>query len=183
MSQAKRTYKGIDLSNIIRFDYDHTHGWQVRMQYDNKTYNRFFADGQHGGKVGALHEAAKYRDQLYAWRKSRPPVDRTANTPESYETRSCFYKARNSIGVTGVSRRDRPDRSPFYEASAYVEKGNQDNFYAATSKYGELGAFLRAVQWRRAKMKAIHGDRWDEDHFNQQVDAYIDTLKPSKVAS
>ncbi len=48
---------------ISRHDYNHTHGYCVRI-FDQCTggTNKLFSDGQHGGKLGAYWASIAYRD-------------------------------------------------------------------------------------------------------------------------
>ena len=49
---------------VIRIDTDSTHGWQVRVYRDGKTYTRMFSDSQFGGRSSAFDEAKRYRAEL-----------------------------------------------------------------------------------------------------------------------
>ncbi len=49
---------------VIRIDSDSTHGWQVRVYRDGKTFSRLFSDKKWGGKDKAFEAAQAYREEL-----------------------------------------------------------------------------------------------------------------------
>ncbi|WP_397547717.1 AP2 domain-containing protein [Rhodothermus marinus] len=82
--------------NIFRIDVHATHGWQVRIQRQNKSYTQFFSDKKYGSPKKAFEAALAYRDQLL--QELPPPIDPTARlrTPEVRQ------KAAASINRSGV---------------------------------------------------------------------------------
>ena len=119
-------------------------GWEVRMQRRGKKYEKFFADGQHGGRRAALQAAKIYRDDLEE--KLRPyTVKELARTPS----------VRNKSGIVGVRRATQVEETAdyvytynFWIAQWIDGKGKRKTRSFSVDKYGEEEAYLRAVQAR-----------------------------------
>lgn len=87
---ASSEYKGIS-----RIDHDgkHTHGWYVRVFFNNKQHSKLFSDAMHGGREKALKKAVKYRNDL----------EKELGKPWS-DRRIVASNKRNKTGVVGVMR-------------------------------------------------------------------------------
>ena len=153
------------LPNITRIDHAHTHGWQVRVQYDGEVHGRFFADKKHGGKLQALEEARANRNRI------REELDEKSSTkPDEYETRFLYQDPRNnSTWVVGVYRTLKKMRSgnryPYYETTVHVEKGRAVTRARSVQEHGETDAFLQVCRIRRDHMREIYGSRFDEKNL------------------
>ena len=74
-----------------------THGWQVRVIRRGIAINEFFSDAKFGGRAGALSEAMHFRDATV---RDLRPYSRS----ELARRRT----ARNTSGIPGVRRRNKP---------------------------------------------------------------------------
>ena len=140
------------MHRISRIDDDrtHTHAWLVRVQRRNRIHHRYFSDRVHGGKRLALAVATAYRETLV---QTLPELTR----PEVCRIR----KKNNRSGVSGVSRHEAPGRTPTSPRLAYwlaqwpIGNGRAKQRKFGVKKYGEKGAYLRALQARRAALTAL----------------------------
>ena len=151
---------------VIRIDSGSTHGWQVRVYRDGKTYSRLFSDRKHGGRVLAFEAAVAYRSEL---------EDEVAALPAAPPTRRLIRHNRsNTSGVIGISRTHKRDRRGIahevYAVSWNPEPGVARGTSFSIKRYGEDTAFRLACQLRWEKMKAIHGDRYP-------VESYLDLYR------
>ena len=141
------------MSGISRIDSGSTHGYFVRGYRNGKTYSKLFSDRKIGGKGKALVAAKEYRDNLTEELAAIPKKQR--------QERVVTTDARNTTGELGVSRiRKKSASGAIYECYS-VSWRPEPNKQCATSfsiaKYGEKGAFQRAVAHRRKMMREIHG--------------------------
>ena len=151
---------------VIRIDSDSTHGWQVRVYRDGKTYSRLFSDKKCGGREKAFDAAKAYRATL---------VEEVAELPAAPRRRRLIRRNRNnSSGVVGVSRTFKQDRRgvrhEVYAVSWNPEPGVARGTSFSIKRYGEDTAFRLACQLRWEKMKEIYGDRYE-------VESYLDLYR------
>lgn len=140
------------MRQISRVDDDqtHTHAWLVRVQRRNRSHHRYFSDLIHGGKRQALVAAMAYRETLL---QTLPGLTRK----EICRIR----KKNNRSGVSGVSRHEAPGRTPtsprtaFWLAQWPIGDGRAKRRKFGVKRYGEQGAYLRALQARRAALAAL----------------------------
>jgi len=142
---------------VIRIDSDSTHGWQVRVYRDGKTFSRLFSDKKWGGRDEAFEAAATYRKDL---------VDEVSQLPAKPRRRRLIRSNKsNTSGVVGVSRTYKRDRRGIrhevYAVSWNPEPGVARGTSFSIKRYGEDTAFRLACQLRWKKMKEISGDRSD----------------------
>ena len=139
--------------HIYRIDHQKswTHSWLVTIQCRGRIYNRQFSDGVHGGKQQALEAAKTYRDNL-----------RSTLQPWTRQELCSVKKKNNRSGVSGVTRikvsqkiRGRTLSLHFWLAQWPIggSKAKQKKF--SIKKYGERGAFLRALAVRRHALKTL----------------------------
>lgn len=141
------------MKQIYRIDHEpsHTHSWFVTVQRRGRVYRRQFADTVYGGKRKALGVAESYRDRLIA--HLRPLTRREI----------CRIKKKNNrSGVSGVTRidametdRGRPRRRQYWLAQWPIGSGKAKQRRFSVTRYGEQGAFQRAVQARREALRAL----------------------------
>ena len=135
------------MHHIGRIDHDRTnrHGWRVTIQRWNRISIRNFSDRHYGGRDQALAAAQVYRDELLA---QRAPMTRRA--------RCTILKKNNQSGVSGVTRLEprahgrEQTLGPAYWVARWPGEGRrirQRRF--SVTKYGEWGAYLKAVQARQ----------------------------------
>jgi hypothetical protein len=138
---------------IYRVDQDSsgTHSWLVTIHRRGRIYNRHFSDRPHGGKRNALEAAKAYRDRLVSELRpfTRPEV--------------CSIKKKNNrSGISGVSRidvwektRGRISRRVYWDVQWPIENGKARHKKFSVKKYGERGAFLRALQARKQALRDL----------------------------
>jgi hypothetical protein len=151
MTRPASGHKGIS-----RIDHEgkHTHGWYVRVCFDRKLYSRFFSDGAHGGKEKALKKALKHRNDLEK-QLGKPRTDRIIVVSNN----------RNSTGIIGVQRVHRVARlkngakisGAVYEVTWSPEPNVIKKTSFSIEKFGEEGAFYRAVELRQKVEKKVYG--------------------------
>jgi hypothetical protein len=131
-----------------------THGWLVTIQRRGVIYRKHFSDGVHGGRTRSYSAAKAYRDDVIA----RHP-------PFSMREYSSIIKKSNRSGVVGVCRycasetRDLPEDQQrwFWVASWPLPSGKRKRVKFAINKYGEDGAFKRALKARRQAVRDLEG--------------------------
>lgn len=119
-------------------------GWEVRIQRRGRKYEKFFADGQHGGRRAALQAAKIFRDDMEE--RLRPyTVKELARIPS----------VRNKSGIVGVRRAVQVEETDeyvytyaFWIAQWTDGKGKRKTRSFSVEKYGEDEACRRALQAR-----------------------------------
>lgn len=151
---------------VIRIDSDSTHGWQVRVYRDGKTYSKLFSDRKCGGREDAFEAAKAYRHTLEAEVAELPAVAKKRRLVRANRS--------NTSGVVGISRTFKRDRRgvrhEVYAVSWNPEPGIARGTSFSIKRYGEDTAFRMACKLRWEKMKEIHGDRYD-------VSSYLDLYR------
>ena len=140
------------MHGITRIDHEtsHTHSWLVRIQRRNRMHCRHFSDAVCGGKRQALQAAKAYRDSLI---QQHPPLSLT-----DFCT---IRKKTNRSGVSGVTRHEAPGRTPasprrlFWLAQWPIGGGKAKKRKFSIKRYGERGAYLRALRARRAALTTL----------------------------
>lgn len=140
------------MRRIYRIDHEasRTHSWFVTIQRRKRIVHRHFSDGVHGGKLKALAAAKAYRNQLMN-------DLRTLSRKEVCEIR----KKNNRSGVSGVSRHEAPGRTPtsprhiFWLAQWPIGNGKAKKRKFSVKRYGERGAYLRALKARRHALATL----------------------------
>lgn len=139
--------------HIYRIDHQrsHTRSWYVTIQRRGRVYHRHFTDSVYGGKSKALYAAKIYRDSLM--RCLRPLTQ-----PE----RSRVKKKNNRSGVSGVTRIDAmetsrvgPHHRQYWLAPWPVGNGKAKMKKISINRYGERGAFQRALRARQEALKRL----------------------------
>lgn len=139
--------------HIYRIDHDksHTHSWYVTIQRRGRVYHRHFTDSIYGGKSKALNAAKGYRDSLINCLR---PLTR----PEYCRIR----KKNNRSGVSGVTRIDAGENSRgrryhrrYWLAQWPIGNGKARKKKFSIQRYGERGAFQRALRARREALKRL----------------------------
>jgi hypothetical protein len=139
---------------IYRIDRDasRTHSWLVTIQRRGRIYNRHFSDRIYGGKRNALDGAKAYRDRLAS---RLPPLTR--------QEVCAIRKKNNRSGVSGVMRVDVEEKSRcrlyrriYWDVQWPIGNGKARHKKFSVKKYGERGAFFRAVRVRKQALEALH---------------------------
>jgi hypothetical protein len=148
---AKSGHKGI--SRIDQPERN-THGWYVRVHFNNTKRVKFFSDKTHGGKEEALEQAVLYRNQAEK-ELGKPRTNRLviARNP------------RNRSGITGIQRKTKKIRTEagervirnVYEITWSPEPGRMKRAWVSIDEYGEEAAFRKACAIRREKEKEMYG--------------------------
>ena len=147
------------MCGIYRIDHEksRTHSWLVTIQRRGQVYNRHFADRVYGGKRKALEAAKAYRERLSSELK-----------PLTRQELCAIRKKNNRSGVSGVTRIDVQEKSRgrlyrrvYWDAQWPIGNGTARHKKFSIKKYGERGAFLRALKARRKALKALdHPHNW-----------------------
>jgi hypothetical protein len=146
-----------EFKGISRIDNEgkQTHGWFVRVFFNNRQHSKLFSDASHGGREKALKKAVKYRNEL----------EKELGKPRS-DRRIVLSNKRNQTGVLGVQRvfknpSVKSDPDPFAGAAYEVTWSPEANMLRKISfsiaKYGEEEAFRRAVDYRQRIEKKVYG--------------------------
>lgn len=152
MTRSISGYKGISRIDHAK---KHCHAWYVRVCFDRKLYSKLFSDASNGGKEKALKLSIKYRNDLEK-KLGKPRTDRIIVVSNN----------RNTTGVIGVQRTIKKgvsvrDGNLLDGASYEVTWSPEPNILRKTSfsieKYGEEGAFQKAVALRQKVEKKIYG--------------------------
>lgn len=142
-----------NLYGIYRIDHDksRTHSWLVTIQRRGSIYHRHFADRLHGGKRKALEAAKACRDRLAS--QLRPLTRRELCS---------IRKKNNRSGIAGVIRvdveensRGRLYRRIYWDAQWPIGNGKARHKKFSVKKYGERGAFLRALKARKQALLVL----------------------------
>lgn len=142
-----------NLYGIYRVDHDtsRTHSWYVIVQRRHHIHRRHFSDQQHGGKRKALEAAKTYRETLLA--RLRPLSRREV---------CVIRKKTNRSGVSGVVRiealerdRGRIRHRVYWDVQWPVGNGKARHKKFSVKKYGERGAYLRALRARQQALLAL----------------------------
>jgi len=140
---------------ISRIDSNSTHGWFVRGYRNGKTYSKLFSDSKWGGRDKAYKAAEAHRDQLVEHLKTIPAEPKTRRMIQS--------NSRNSSGILGVCRTAKKSANgkvnECYSVSWRPVPGVQKCTSFSIRKYGEQGAFERAVAHRKKMLKEIQANR------------------------
>lgn len=141
------------MKHLYRIDHDHshTHSWYVTIQRRGRIHHRHFTDSVYGGKRKALDAAKVYRDSLI-----------TSLRPFTRPERCMIKKKNNRSGVSGVTKIDtwEHDRGRRYHRRYWLAQWPIGNGKARRKKfsiirYGERGAFHRALRARREALKSL----------------------------
>ena len=119
----------------------HGVGWYTRVTFRGRTMSKYFADGTHGGKGGAFDRAVAWRDATEQ-AIGKPRTDRMLPSTSS----------RSQTGVAGVYK----SRNS-YVVAWMPEAGVIRREFISCTKYGEEGAFKRAVELRRKRERLVYG--------------------------
>ena len=128
-----------------------THSWLVTIQRRGHIYNRHFSDRLHGGKRKALEAAKAYRARLVSQLK-----------PLTRQELCAIRKTNNRSGVSGVIRvdvlekiRGRLYRRIYWDVQWPIGNGRARHKKFSVKKYGERGAFLRALKARKQALRDL----------------------------
>ncbi len=146
------------ITRIVTREPKVSRGWEVRIIRRGIAIYEYFADGKHGGKVGALSEAMHFRD---ANLRLLPRIARSELARRK--------TARNTSGIPGVRRRIKPVKRGdkvfeyvVWSASGSPQPGQRKvrDFYV--SKLGEDDAREAAIAQRLRWEKQM--ERYEQKH-------------------
>ncbi len=139
--------------NIRRVDHESsgTYCWRVTVQRRTRIYVRNFSDTRYGGSRQALEAAHAYRDRLI---QAHPPL--------AMPVYCAILKKNNRSGVSGLTRVDRWEvsngrrrRRLYWEAQWPIGHCKSQHRRFSITKYGEEGAYLKALAAREAALRAL----------------------------
>ena len=149
-ASKQKKYKGI---SRIDSDYNHTHGWYVRIRKNGKVKSKFFSDKKYGGIVKALMKARRhYRNEM------RELFNETlGEAPKKIPNRVIVTKNKNNnTGVIGVQRIERknPGGSVYhaFRVCWTNSSGKAKTKFFSIDKLGEKVAFQLACKFRKEKL-------------------------------
>jgi hypothetical protein len=147
-STAYAHHKGIS-----RIESKTTKGWLVRGYKNSKRYSKLFSDRKLGSSDEAFRQACAFRIQLAARLKAIPSDPRA--------TKIVYRDVRNSTGVIGISKLKKFGKDgktlEFYSVTWRTGAGEQKCTSFSIGKYGESGAFKKAVICRFRALRELHG--------------------------
>lgn len=153
------------MTGIYRFDQCGRHRWQVALQRQNRMYRQEFSDHRYGGTAQALEAAQAYRDDVLA---QHPGMSRRAQC--------AILKKNNRTGVSGVTRSVVVDRrlktvgpTAYWVARWPTERGKATQRRFSVNRFGEWGAFLKAVEARQHGLACL--DELAPTHHPTTIDA------------
>ena len=138
------------MHHLYRVDHEPSdaHYWRVRVQRQRRVYRRTFNDLRYGGRESALSAAQAYRDNLI---QSLPATGHF----------SARVRINNRSGISGVRRVDcvvvfpgRSQRQIYWVATCPRGDGRTKHRKFFVTKYGEEGAYQRALDTRVAALQA-----------------------------
>lgn len=132
MRQKTAKYK-----NITRVDHpkSRTHGYNVRIMWQDERRSKFFSDGKYGGQPGALAAAIEWRDATEK-ELGKPRTER--------HVVGIFYSPSEYVGI----RRMRDGKREYYQATWPTHVGKQRRAQFSITKYGEEQALALARKAR-----------------------------------
>ena len=124
-------------TGIMRYDHTKTHGWWVRIQRDQASFNKFFSDSLHGSPEASLAEALKHRHEIL--------------DAFGFETTFIHARALPAEPVERVHRkRDKPKEGgepyEYWMAVWHDEHHRRKTKSFSVKKFGELGARTLATE-------------------------------------
>lgn len=137
---------------IIRIDNEksRTYAWKVTIARRRTKFIKYFTDGVYGGKGKSLAAAKAYRKEIIAQYPPMPLAEFCA-----------IVKKSNRSGISGVCRcaslRKGRKLYWYWIATWSPQPGKTRQKKFAIDKYGEEGAFKRAVRTRKKALKEIEG--------------------------
>lgn len=174
--------KPLNQSNIFRIDKvgsnkkkGETHGWQVRIQRDNKPTSKFFSDNRFPSKDLALEAAQKFRDEMYEILGISSPGEHFKISDE--------LASNNSSGIVGVHRSEYlTDTTAIYSCwqttFPNIDEGIETKKFSI-SRYGEIGALKMAVEFRLEGISKLIGtERYysSQDRIKNLIEKYLNIL-------
>ena len=140
---------------ITRIDSDksRTYAWVVNLSRRRRTFIKHFTDGVYGGKRKALAAAIAYRDHII-----------THYPPLTLKEFCSVIKRNNRSGIPGVGRyagsepRQDGELRWYWIARWSPEPGKTKQIKFSVDKYGEEGAFQRAIRARKNGLAQLQGD-------------------------
>jgi hypothetical protein len=151
-----------------------TIGWQVRFQRKSGYLSKFFSDSGFGGKEAALDAARAYRNDVLKARHEdlgQVLTQRMFILPH--------LPKNNTSGILGVNRSSRRERSGNVFSdwqSTYLDgNGKVRNHSYSTHRFGEIGALLAAIRFRRNGIASVTPDPGNIEairNINRQIESY-----------
>jgi hypothetical protein len=148
-----RSSGAVHYKGISRIESKTTKGWLVRGYKNGKRYSKLFSDRKLGSPDEALQQARAFQTQLEIRLKAIPPDPRAKKI--------VYRDIRNSTGVIGVSKLKKLGKNgrvlECYSVTWRTPSGEQKCMSFSIGKYGETGAFRKAVVCRFEALVGLHG--------------------------
>src|SRR5690606_27310256 len=171
--------RALDILRIMEYSSKGTKGWLVRFNYypskkrgEMKCHSKLFSWSRYGTPDAALDAARAYRDN---WAEKNKHLMWLRGGGEY----SQVLPVNNTSGILGVRRGTRTLRSGTrhteWQATVNLADGRIINSKFSVRRWGEVGALMKAVQFRRDHLRTLlDADRFREDPGVPQLIAYYD---------
>lgn len=143
-----------DRKYLKRSDRGGEHRWQFQFERDPIKESKAFSDSTYGSKVLSYQAARNYRDAFLKSAYELGILDPDAPSLRHSIPLVLTLSPRNTSGIVGVSREDRPRKDRNKREVSWVAnyqddsgKNKQKQFFVA--RLGEKEALFRAVSFRR----------------------------------
>ena len=165
----------------MEYDSKGTKGWLVRFNYypakkrgAMKCHSKLFSWSRYGTPDAALEAARAYRD---SWAEKNKELLWLRGGGEY----SLVLPANNTSGILGVRRGTRilPSGTRYHEWQTTVNlaDGRKINTKFPISRWGEVGALMKAVEFRRVHIRTLlDSDRFRDDPSIPKLIAYYDDI-------
>lgn len=143
-----------DLKYLKRRDQGNEHGWQFQFEREPIEASEYFRDSKYGSKALSYQAAKNHRDAFLKSAYEQGILDPNAPSLRHSIPLVLALSPRNTSGIVGVSREDRPRKDRIKREVSWVAnyqdesgKNKQKQFFVA--RLGEKEALFRAVSFRR----------------------------------
>ncbi len=136
--------------SVSRIDIPHrkTHGWQVRVWFKGKMYNKFFNDNHYVSREEALQAAVEHRNEIER-KLGKPRSEHAVVTQPPRKRAGGTVGVRRIMKQTGAYTKDGyPIYRPVYEATWCINHKVGRTTYSI-DKHGEAEAFRLAYEARK----------------------------------
>ncbi len=149
---ADSGYKSISRIDVPQ---KRTHGFQVRLWFNNQMYNKFFNDNHYNTREETLQAAVEYRNELEAElgkpRSERPVIMRNARNNTGVVGVSRVFRKSDSVSPAGV-----PYYREVYEVVWNPQPGKLKKKVFSIDKLGDEEAFRQAVAFRKEMVRKYY---------------------------
>ncbi|MBI5430039.1 MAG: HNH endonuclease [Nitrosomonadales bacterium] len=143
-----------DRKYLKRRDQGNEHGWQFQFEREPIEASEYFRDSKYGSKTHSYQAAKNHRDAFLKNAYEQGILDPDTPSLRHSIPLVLALSPRNTSGIVGVSREDRPRKDRIKREVSWVAnyqdesgKNKQKQFFVA--RLGEKEALFRAVSFRK----------------------------------